>query len=81
MKRIWGVIKLSKTWTGANPQLQDKKKRAIDKILVESKNEDEFLDRLADQRGYKNLANEIKRYQLSEREGLLFENSMISEDN
>ena len=81
MKRIWEAIKVSKTWAGTKPQQQNKKKIAIDKVLGESKSENEFFDKLADQQGYKKLAKEIKRNYLSSREGLLFENSMISEDS
>ena len=81
MKRIWEAIKVSKTWAGVKPQQQNKKKIIIDKVLGESKNEDEFFDGLADQQGCKNLAKEIKRYYLSSREGLLFENSTSSKDN
>ena len=81
MKRIWEAVKVSKAWSSVKPQQQDKKKKAIDKVLVESKNEDVFFDRLENQWGFKTLAKEIKRHYLSAREGLLFENSMSSEDN
>ena len=80
-ERMMETIISLKSWANVKPQQQDKKKRDIYKMLVESKNEGDFLDRLADKSGYKKLAKEIKCHHLSEREGSLFENSISSDDN